>query len=235
MKKLLALILALVMVFTFAACGSSTSDEEIRGNITGQNSQTDTDSETNNSETNDSSEVKFSIGNASGNKYESNFIGIGCLLDSGWTFYTDAQIAELNNITAETLGDDYISQVEKANLVYDMYATNASGDTINVTLEKLSGLTGVINAETYVDTCIPQLKTSMSQMGVTLEKCEKTQFAFAGKIVDGISIVMSANGNYAYQKIACLKRGSYIAVIGFSTYTTDSTDALISKFYSLDK
>lgn len=232
MKKLLALILSVLMLVSFAACdSSSTTNDDVRGDITSTSSDTDSSS----SDSTSSEEIEFSIGDAEGNKYENKFIGIGCELDSSWTFYTDAQIAELNNIVTDSLDEDYAEQVKDANVIYDMYATTANGDTININLEKLSGIgSGVIDAETYIDVAMPQLKDSMAQMGVTVDKCEKTTFNFAGATADGIIMNISGSGASAFQKIVCLKRGSYIAVIGVATYNTDTTDDLLAKFYSLN-
>lgn len=239
MKKLLALILSILMLVSFAACGSSDSDDDVRGDLTDDTSSTNStdsnDSDLDVEDNNSSNSEEFSFGNATGKKYENEYLGIGCELDSEWTFYTDEQIAELNNITTSNLDEVTAEAIENANVIYDMYAITAKQDTINVNLEKMSGFgASVIDVDTYIDTALPQLKDAMAQMGVTVVKCEKTSLSFAGQTVGGIAMEISANGVSAYQKMACIKKGKYIAIIGVATYNTDNTDSLLSKFYSLD-
>ena len=141
MKKLTALFLAALLTVSLTSCGLFTATEvdDVRGTIN-QN-----DSVTNSTDSATSSQAEFSIGTTTGNTYENEFLNLGCMLSTGWNFYTDAQIAELNNITTDTLGDDYKAQIANANIVYDMFAIDQTGNNIYVILEKTNALSSAFN------------------------------------------------------------------------------------------
>lgn len=230
MKKILSLLLAVIMLFAFTACGSTTDNEDVRGDITSNDSSTDSSS-------NDASsdEVEFSIGDTEGNIYKSNFIGVECVLDDNWTFYSDSQIAELNNITADALGDDYAEKMKAANIVYDMFATDASGNNIYVILEKVNALSATFNdVESFVDNSMSAVEDSLTQTGAVVNNIKKAEVTFAGEKTYAICIESTLNGVSLFQKQVFLKRGAYVVLITITSISTDTTDSIISTFHPLN-
>ena len=227
MKKLLALLLISTCVINLAACGSPKSTE-VNGIL-----ETD---ETTSTESNaaDEQEVDLSIGKAEGNVYKSEFIGIGFNLPSGWTFYTDEQIRELNNFTTDMLEEDLQKAIQDANLIYDMYAQDASGNNVAINLEKVSALGSVIHSEEdYIDASLPALKDALTSVGFSTVTTQKINVTLAGETHPAISIVASNGQVTVYEKVVCKKIGNYIACIAIATPNTDITDSVLNQFYAL--
>lgn len=215
MKKLLAIFMVLVMVLSFAACG--TKGDDIRGEQTGG----------------ESSEAEFSLGSASGLTYESEFIGIGCKLDEGWTFYTDAQIKELNDVTEDLAGEEYAEAMKNANVVYDMYALGSNqADSVSVNLEKVNSVQLLtLDIKKNFETIYPSLKSTLENIGCTDISYEMGKVTIGDKEFDCMDISSQANGVKLYQKLVAKKCNGYLANITITTVNEDNTDDVIAKFY----
>ena len=91
MKKLFAMLMALTILMTMAACGQQTADDA--GGTVDPGAVADRDT---------SGQVDMpaddagtpELGSVNGGTYTNEFAGIGCTLDETWTFYTEAQIAD---------------------------------------------------------------------------------------------------------------------------------------------
>lgn len=211
MKKIVAVLLVLMMALGMVAC---TSDKDVRGTKT-----------------------TVSMGETEGSKYESKFIGIGFNLPSGWTFYTDEQIREMNNITGDMMGDKYAEQIKKADIIYDMMAIQTTtGNSVNINLEKASALGATITSEeTYVKNGMSSVKQALESMGATNVTAKQTKVKLAGESLHAIELSMKINGVALYEKVICKKVGNYFACITVGTTGSDQTESVISQFYSLKK
>ncbi len=81
MKKIIAMLMALVMMMSLAACGAGGED------------------------------VEFSRGIVEGNVYTSEFAGITFTAPEGFRFYSDEEIATINGISDELLNIDTVETV----------------------------------------------------------------------------------------------------------------------------
>jgi len=224
MKKLLSIFLALILVLSFAAC---TSSEDVKGKV---DSKSDALTEKNDDE------FKIGLGNSTANTYKNEFIGVSCTLDSDWTFLTQEEIYELNNLTNDMLDEKIAESIESANLIYDMQATTEAGDNVAANIEKLSILNSAIHdEESYIDASLPQLKTSLEDIGITVTKSEKIELEFIGKKTFGCYIVGTAsNGVTIYEKLACIKKGSYVYVVAAASSTDGKVDEILNQFKAID-
>lgn len=259
MKKLTAILLALAMLFAFAACGGSTPDEdEVRGEQNVNTTQAPSPSEdvTDAPDTNvtaapdtdvtdapeidvtdapetDVIEPEFSLGAVEGINYENKFIGIGCNLPSDWAFYTDEQIREINNLTADMAGEDFEEAMKNASVIYDMYA--ASSDmlkNINVNLEKVDPVTlALVNLEDIYKQNIPVLKQSIENIGYTDVKSEITTVTIDG--VEFLCLKTAAKvGNTEMNQIIFSKKcNGYIANVAITATSEDALQEIIDCFY----
>ena len=85
MKRVLALALAAMMLFALAACGEDTATPTTTAPAAGSS---------------------LELGKVNGLTWENEFIGLGCTLTSDWTFKTDEEIRQLNNIVEDALDAD---------------------------------------------------------------------------------------------------------------------------------
>ncbi len=223
MKKIIALVLAALMMFALVSCIDD--GESIRGNTYNDNEQTISSAA--------EDEVEVSLGSSANNVYENKFLGIGCKLDDTWTFKTDEEIRELNNLTQDMLGDEYAEQIKNAALIYDMSAIkNDATASINVNIENIGLVNGAIyDEESYIDNSLNTLKEPLESAGFENLVINKVTVDFGGKQSPAIAISAELAGVKIYEKVVCVKQGKYIACITVASYLEDSTDALIAAFY----
>lgn len=245
MKKLFAMLLVLAMIFSFAACGggSTVTDDDfddVKGEqIANDETEEDTEEETEEATeevTEEASEEKqFELGKATGLEYNNKFLGVACKLDSGWTFSTDEEIAELNQYTQDTLGDDYTEFMESAATYTDMQAYAANGlDNVSVIFEK-STVAQVLAAdlEANFTATIPTLKSMLADMGYTNIVINVEDITIDGKTYTGIVSSAEINGVKMYQASAGMKCGGYIASITVTTYGENTVQDIFDCFYHI--
>lgn len=180
---------------------------------------------------------EVAMGKVSGNKYESEFIGIGFNLPSGWTFYSEEQIRELNNATADMLDDKYTEQIKKADIIYDMMAVNSkTGYNVGINLEKASALGAAVTSEkTYVKNGMADVKSALESAGASNVTTTQTKVTIAGESLHAIEVTCKMQGVAIYEVVACKKVGNYYASIAITTTGSNQTDRIISQFYAFGK
>ena len=258
MKKLLAILLALTMIFAFAACGSTPSEDEVRGeqnvNTTEASTPADNDAnapsedatntpagdtvdtpteETTEAPTVETTEAQFSLGAVQGLNYENKFIGIGCNLPSDWTFYTDEQIREINNMTLDLAGEEFEEAMKNAQLVYDMYAiSNDQLKNINVNLEKVDPVTlAMIDLADVYQQNTALVKQSLENMGYTNVTFDYGTVMIEDETFACMRTTAQYNGVTMYQLGFSTKCNGYIANFTIATFASDATDDILSNFY----
>ncbi len=227
MKRIVALLLAVLMMFALVSCGD---DGNVRGELS-VNNRNNTVSDSAQSQ----EEAGLEMGSNSNNTYENKFLGIGCKLDSSWTFLSDAEIRQANNITQDMVGDDLASQLESASIIYDMQATKSdSSANIILNIEKLTTLTGAImSEEEYVEQSVNGIVQGLESAGLTNVKANKITVNFAGSSHAAIEVSGEVSGITVYEKVVCYKKGKYLAAVAFASYIEDTTDEMLSYFYAL--
>lgn len=245
MKKLIALILALNLVFALAACGTSTDptrieDPTVIESVTEAPTEaatevptealtetpteapteepTEAPTETPTEATND---ADISMGVTADNTYRSEFLGLGCTLGSDWTFYSEDQLLTMSNITASLIPEDLAKAIESAQYYFDMYAANQkTGSSVNVVMNNIGLLYGtLINMDTFIEASISQITSGMEQIGATDVTAVQDKFQLAGNSYDGINIACKINGADFYETQVEIVKGGYIASITFAGLT----------------
>lgn len=260
MKKLLTLLLCGIAMTAMVACSDAEaevpSEDEVRGTqTTNEDKETvdeevtdeeSTGAEVTDEETTDATDAEvveeeetgadFELGTTDGLVYENAFIGLGCTLPSEWTFYSDEEIMELNNYTADVMGEDYEELMQSAQIVYDMYAVDTTGmNSINISLEKIDNrmLASVDVADIYAQNAAMFVEM-YSSMGYSNVVAEPTTFEIGGEQFDGIEISAEISGYVLYQKSFGVKCNGYLASIAITAYDNDITGDIVSSFYLVD-
>lgn len=209
-KKLLALVLALALVFALTACGSEPTPAP---------------------------EDDVELGSMNGGVYKNDFVGITCTLGDEWLYYSEDEILQLNEVVADSADDEELAeQLRSKDSFYDMMAENGeTAENVNVVLENLGLLYGhTMDASGYIDVALENLETSMASMGMNVTGCEKVQFDFCGKETDGIYLTstMTVEGIEVevFQRLACVKAGTYMCVITATSYFEDTTMDVLGQF-----
>ena len=220
MKRILSVCLLVLLLLSLCACGGN-GEEQIRGEQITNNTQPATEG------------PEFSLGSTTGVTYESTFIGIGCNLPEGWTFYTDEQIRQLNNTTADVAGEEYQELMEQATVVYDMYAVAADGlSNMSVNLEKISQIQLlVLDLEENLKKIGPTLQETMETMGITDYTYEVGTKTIEGETFTCLNCHGTISDIDMYQTILNIKCNGYLASVTLTTFGENTIDQLLENFY----
>ena len=240
MKKLLICLLACVLILAMAGCAADQ---------TGGNGTTATHPNTNASTPSDPSTEptvpsqpapsqsdpsgELSLGVITGTKYENTFIGIGFDLPEGWSFYTDEQIKELNNIAGELAGQDYLDALKNATVIYDMMAASATQtDNIIVNLEKAtSAQLNSLNLASNFEASFSLIKSSLENMGYQNVTHEVVTLTIDGQDFTAMNISATISGVTMYQTSIAIKCSGYLASLSVTTFDAAGTASLLENLY----
>lgn len=227
MKKLLCLVMAIAMLFSVCGCLDGNYDvEDIRGEIT---SEVENPTQSQDSE---ESQPGFSLGKTSNNVYTNEFLGLSCTLPSEWKFYSDEQILELNNITKEYIDEDVSSQLEKATIIYDMYAQNTvDNSNVNVNLERLNPVQAVtLDIKTALEAQTDAIISTYQNMGYTDVSVNYESITVNGKKYDALRIEAKIQGYDFYGIAFTFIKNNYLANVTATSLQTDKTNTILNCF-----
>lgn len=236
MKKISVVLFVLMLAATVYGCGS---EEDVRGEITNAVEETteETTEETAEETTEETVEEKeLELGSVNGTIYENSFIGLGYELNDGWSFYTDEQIRELNNATAELAGEEYQELMKDATIIYDMFASDENNlNNININLEKVNPvqLLATDIGENF-ELMMPTMESTYENMGYTNFNYEITTTEIDGKEVDVAYITAEISDVTMYQALFAVKCNGYLANIAVGTFFEDTTAEVLENFYWMD-
>ena len=182
-------------------------------------------------------EEAFRPGEMNGGVYTNEFLGIGCTLDSNWTYLTDEEIAELNRSTTEQLSDEEMRAAMEDASLQDMFAQADGGlVNINITIENLGVLHGTAMDEArFLEILRPTVETAFTDIGMTGLVMEASTETFVGEshAVMNISGTLEADVPF-YQKVVLIKRGTYMASVSIGSAMENITADIAALFYKLD-
>lgn len=234
MKKLLCLFLVICMLTGLCGCFGGAEDSDIRGDIVTAAPQEDETTEADATTVPEETENEVSLGHTDSNRYQNDFLGISCTLPGDWTFYSDEQIRELNNIAMDAIGEEYAQAIENAAILYDMYAMDQSGlCSMNVNMEKWSAAQVLLlDVKTVIENQIPEMESALTNMGYTDVHAEYAKITVDGKEFDGSRITAKIQDVDYYMVQFSFKKGMYMANVTIGSLATDETDTLLS-YYSV--
>ena len=105
---------------------------------------------------------------------------------------------------------------------------HTTGSTINVTWEKL-GLAGYLfTADSYIDTALTNLESSLSSAGFSNMVVNKGTATFAGKSCPAIILAADYSGVPIYEIIVPVVSGTYVCCVTICTLYTDECAQILS-------
>ncbi len=208
MKRFLALGLCLLLLGCMTACGDPAAT-------------TDTPSQ-------------YTPATVENNTYRSTFLGIGAQLPTHFTIYTTEQLEELNGFSLDTTSDAFREGVEKAQILYDLYASNNNGDAVDIQLENLE--ISKLQADTaaaYADLAVGELQKTLESMGYQEVSAAVIELSFAGQTHPAIRATAKIGQFTLYQTVVCVKVARYVARITAGSFNEETVTELLSAFYAL--
>ena len=202
--KRIALLLVFVMALLLVSCSGN---NDVRGEV-------------------------IELGSTSDNKYENKFFGIGCKLNDDWTFLSNGEIREMNDITNDMGDDEMASTLETAEIIYDMSAvkSNSSGDIV-INIENLGIISSAtMKEEEYAAASIEGVKSTFEELQATNINAKEDSVTFAGINHAAIKVnceISGINGNRRHTHSAGHDRNTHSVIIArISLNRTDIIDKL---------
>lgn len=241
MKKIISLLLALAMVLSLAACGSSA--ESPKGDIKPlEDTQQESTPEKQEEQTQPAEEDNdFSLGAMQGGIYENTYAGFACKLDENWVYKTAEELQDVTGLTEEMFeGTDL--DLSSYNQILDMMAECADPlASINIQYTALSAQERLAHAmageEGIIDATLQQkdmLISTYAQAGIDVSAMEKVTVNFCGEDRFAIHTTASIQGtNYFILQLFYTNIGPYYVTITLGAFVEDTTPQLAELFYKL--
>lgn len=173
LKKLLALLLSVVMVFALTVSAYAAEDSE-------------------------DEEVNPVLGYIDGSDYINEYFGISCTLPDEWSFFSDEELLELQGAAAELLEDTDMEKyldafLEDNESCYVMAAVSEEGlQNINVIVENLHGIGSFISEDDLIQIVMNELGLEeggdLSSMGLEGATIETNSIIFADEERSGLTL-----------------------------------------------
>jgi cobalamin biosynthesis protein CobT len=200
---------------------TDTVPDDITDTVTDVTTDTVTDDVTENASS-------FVRGKVTGNRYESEFIGIGLDLKDDWTILTDKEILAAAGLGGDMAGLDIEQMIKDGKAVYDFGAKLDDTTNIFISLEKSNALlVALVNLSDVYDNSAKALEDTYKTMGFTSFEHEKDTVKISGEDHLVMNFTASVNGVSMHQSMIMFKANDYIA----SAVLTTLDENLISSFY----
>lgn len=244
MKRTIAILLILVLTFGLIGCG--TDEKEISGQITPATEAAVIVPETTEAvpETTEAApeDKPVSLGRIEGGVYTNDYLGIGCMLDSTWSFYTAEELQELPAQAQELLQDTEYSEADLRQIA-DMFAENSmDGSNINIQYTKLNLQERIVYAtmdyEGFVDMILGEsesMAAAYEQAGFENVVLEEATVRYLGEERAAVRTTATIEGVPMYMlQVFEHDIGQYYVVITFTSILEDTTQSMLDLFYAID-
>ena len=229
MKKIISLLLAMALVLSLAACGSSA--EAPKGDI--KPLEDTQPAEEDNS---------FSLGVMQGGVYENAYAGIACALNENWTYKTAEELQDIQGLTREKLeGTDL--DLSGYNNITDMMAECTDPlASINIQYTAISNQERIAHSlmgeEGLIDATLEQkdmLVSAYAQAGIDVSAMEKVTVEFCGETHYAVHTTASVQGmDYYILQLFLSDLGPYYLTLTLGAFVEDTTAQLADLFYALN-
>ncbi len=191
--------------------------------------------------TDNNSEELFQAGSTEGGTYKNEMLGLGCTLDSDWTFASEEEIAATFGMAKELIDQAETGvELDDAQTFTDMYVyADGGAKNINIQVQTLGALEGgamkQMSEEEILDNVLPVLEETMTsayaEFGTVT--CEKADARFLDEDHKVVAMVTTAQDMELYQKQVYLPCGRYVAIVTCTSVGEDTTDELLELFYKV--
>ena len=246
LKRMAALLLTVALLCGLVACGGETQPEATEVETTAATEPSTTEPETTEPETTEApTETEpettenealsgLDLGTIDGNTYTNETLGLRCELDANWYVYTEAELASLMGVVADTLSDtdidDAVENNQGVTVFFAMDTTTYGNINITVSKNDLSSL----SEENFVALMVPQMKPLLEQSGFENVICTEAEFKFAGQTHTGIDITATVQGMTVYERQVYLTVDSCMYVVTVTAYEENGAQPMLDTFTALN-
>lgn len=182
---------------------------------------------------------KFERGVVEGQTYTSQFLGLTCTAPAEYTYLSDEEIAQLNDLAAEAVDSEELvkqmrESLENGNQVQDMYLMTADGlRTVNVMLVKVSAKGAAVDMAAFADMGKDQVVSAYQSMGMTDVEASRETVTFMGQQYEGICATAAYHDAPVATVQVCMQVDNYVCVVTFTSYVEDRTSEMMEFFSPL--
>ena len=246
LKSAAALLLVMALLCSLAACGGETQPEATEPETTTAPTEAPTTEETTEPETTEAPTTTeaeptedetlsgLDIGTVEGNTYTNETLALRCELDANWYIYTEAELASLMGVVADSLSDsiigDAIDNNQSVTVFFAMDTTTYGNINITISKDSMSAL----GEENFVALMVPQMKPLLEQSGFENVTCTEAEFEFAGQTHTGIDITATVQGMTVYERQVYLMADSCMYVVTATAYEENGAQAMLDTFTALN-
>lgn len=242
MKKLMALILALLLVLSLGSCGGSPSGtvtpaESSEPEQAAEPVETEEPEQAAEPEEPAQPEEALEIGTVQGGTYTNEFLGITCTLGEEWTIASEEELLDMAGLTADAIADEDLAEtIQNSGLIYDFYATAQDGlISLNVVIEDLGVLYGLaLDENGYLEASQEELAQAMESIGLEDGEVTIGTMTFAGQDHGCSQVVGTLYEVPFYETQVCVKVGNYMAVVTAASFQEDVTGDLLGMFTAVE-
>lgn len=246
LKRMAALLLTVALLCGLAACGGEAQPEATEVETTAATEPSTTEPETTEPETTEApteteSETTenealsgLDLGTVDGNTYTNETLGLHCELGDSWYVYSEAELASLMGVVADSLSDsiigDAIDNNQSVTVFFAMDTTTYGNINITISKDSMSAL----GEENFVALMVPQMKPILEQSGFENVTCTEAEFEFAGQTHTGIDITATVQGATVYERQVYLMADSCMYVVTATAYEENGAQAMLDTFTALN-
>ena len=246
LKRMAALLLAVALLCGLAACGGEAQPEATEVETTAATEPSTTEPETTEPETTEApTETEpettenealsgLDLGTVDGNTYTNETLGLRCELGDNWYVYSEAELASLMGVVADSLSDsiigDAIDNNQSVTVFFAMDTTTYGNINITISKDSMSAL----GEENFVALMVPQMKPLLEQSGFENVTCTEAEFEFAGQTHTGIDITATVQGMTVYERQVYLMADSCMYVVTATAYEENGAQAMLDTFTALN-
>ena len=126
--------------------------------------------------------------------YENEMLDLRVALPEGWVFYTDEQIAQVNNITAEVMADSDVAElIGKNGQFIDMMMASAATNNINLMIQASQPMLSSYSDEQIFTLSEQNFKAQFQASGLSVSKYEPVTMQVGGEERTVLHLVLSIN------------------------------------------
>lgn len=232
-KRLIALVLAAAMLMALlSGCGSSGKKTNIPSQTTPVQTQP---VETEPVQTEPEQEADY-IGFTDGDQYHNPHFGISFTAASGWYICDEAQLAELNSLSAdiygELLNEELNSNIAEGGTATIMSAGNASGsgDNVNMVVNKSDNALLSLTPKLFYESMATLLQDQLAAIGITDSTIEVVTVSFLGEETYALLNTLPSLGVSQLQVYQIID--GYSCAVTATCASPEDLEQTLSRFYA---